>query len=357
MATREIQVGTRAVRASRLPALPGVAVMTALLVVVALYAVTQGAAAIPIETVVRLLLDRLPLLSIDTGAPDAWERIVYDIRLPRVLAAGIVGAALAVSGSAYQGVFRNPLADPYLLGVAAGAGLAVALAYASPLPVHAGGFGWLPVFAFAGGLSTVVIVYLTARTAAAVDSGSLILAGVALSAVWGGVTSFVIINSESATSQPILSFLFGGFNTASWGRVGLSLPYIAVGTTMILIHARALNVLQLDEEQASHLGMNVTRTKLVILASASLVAATAVAIAGIIGFLGLIVPHAVRLVFGGDYRRTLPLTLIGGATLLIAVDLVARTVIQPQEVPVGILTAILGGPFFIMLLRRRRVTL
>ena len=357
MTTRELRLGRRAGRASRLPMLPGALVMSALLVGVALYAVTQGPAAIPLDTVVRLLLDRLPIVSVESGAPVAWERIVYDIRLPRVLAAGIVGAALAVSGSAYQGVFRNPLADPYLLGVAAGAGLAVALAYASPLPLHAGGFAWLPVFAFAGGLSTVVIVYLTARTAAAVDSGSLILAGVALSAVWGGVTSFVIINSESSIAQPILSFLFGGFNTASWNRVGLALPYIVAGTAVILLHARALNVLQLDEEQATHLGMNVTRTKLTVLAAASLVAATAVAIAGIIGFLGLIVPHAVRLVFGGDHRKTLPLTLLGGATLLIAVDLVARTAIQPQDVPVGILTAILGGPFFLILLRHRRVTL
>lgn len=357
MATRSAGIARRTVHTRRLPVLSGFAVILASLVLVALYAVTRGAASIPFETVVLLLVDRLPFVSIDTGASIAWERIVYDIRLPRVVAAGVVGAALAVSGSAYQGVFRNPLADPYLLGVAAGAGLAVALAYASPLPVHSGAFAWLPLFAFIGGISTVVIVYSIARTTASVDSGSLILAGVALSAVWGGITSFVIINSESSTAQPILSFLFGGFNTASWGRVALALPYVVAGTAVILLHARALNVLQLDEEQASTLGMNVTRTKLIVLAAASLVAATAVAVAGIIGFLGLIVPHAVRLVFGGDHRRTLPLTLMGGATLLIAVDLVARTAIQPQEVPVGILTAILGGPFFIMLLRRRRVTL
>jgi len=357
MTTRGIGIAGRSISVGRLPALPGVVLLGALLIVVAVYSITRGAAAIPVETVVLLLLDRLPLVSVETGATSAWERIVYDIRLPRVLAAGVVGAALAVSGSAYQGVFRNPLADPYLLGVASGAGLAVALAYASPIPLHAAGFATLPAFAFVGGLGTVVIVYLTARTAASVDSGSLILAGVALSAVWGGITSFVILNSEASTAQPILTFLFGGFNTASWNKVGLALPYILVGTAVIVLHARALNVLQLDEEQASHLGINVTRTKLTVLAAASLVAATAVAIAGVIGFLGLIVPHAVRLVFGGDHRRTLPLTLIGGAALLIAVDLVARTVIQPQEVPVGILTAILGGPFFIMLLRGRRVTL
>lgn len=360
MATRDVGMVHRtghALRAGRVPTRPGLMLMLALLVGVSVYAITRGAASIPLDTVILLLVDRLPFVNIDTGATPAWERIVYEIRLPRVIAAGVVGAALSISGSAYQGVFRNPLADPYLLGVAAGAGLAVSLAYASPLPLHSGAFAWLPLLAFLGGMGSVVIVYLTARTTAAVDSGSLILAGVALAAVWGGITSFVIINTESSTSQPILSFLFGGFNTSSWSRIGLSLPYIAAGAAIILLHARALNVLQLDEEQASHLGMDVTRTKLVILAAASLVAATAVAIAGIIGFLGLIVPHAIRLMFGGDFRRTLPLTLIGGATLLIAVDLVARTVLQPQEVPVGVLTAILGGPFFIVLLRRRRIRL
>ena len=351
--TRSAELIRSLPRMRRFPALPGVAALAAILVGVALFSITQGAASIPIETVAGMLADRLPLVEVQTGASASWERIVFEIRLPRVLAAGLVGAALAVSGSAYQGVFRNPLADPYLLGVAAGAGLAVALAYVSPLPLASGAFGWIPLVAFAGGLSTVVLVYVTARTAGFVDSGSLILAGVALSAVWGGVTSFVILNNEAAIAQPILSFLFGGFNTASWERVLLGLPYIAAGTIVIALHARALNILQLDEEQAAHLGVNVTRTKLILLAAGSLVAATAVAIAGVIGFVGLIVPHAVRLLFGNDFRRTLPATLLAGATLLITVDLAARTVIQPAEVPVGVVTAILGGPFFILLLRSR----
>lgn len=343
----------------RLPALPGIAVLGVALVLVALYALTQGAADIPFEVVVRMLLDRLPLIDVSAGAdvPASWSQIVFDIRLPRVLAAGFVGAALAVSGSAYQGCFRNPLADPYLLGVAAGAGLAVALAYISPLPVSSTGFVSLPLFAFLGGMGTVLIVYMTARTAASLDNGSLILAGVALSAVWGGVTSFVILNNEAQVSQPIMSFLFGGFNTVSWQKLLLGAPYMVIGITVVSLHARALNVLQLDEEQASHLGIDVLRTKLVLLAAGSLAAATAVAVAGVIGFLGLIVPHVARLLFGTDYRRTLPVTILGGAALLIAVDLIARTIMQPQEVPVGVLTAILGGPFFIALLRGRRVFL
>jgi iron complex transport system permease protein len=213
------------------------------------------------------------------------------------------------------------------------------------------------MMAFAGGLGTVVLVYLSAKSAGGIDGGALILAGVALSAVWSGATSFIIINGGDRVSQPILSFLFGGFNTSSWERVLVALPYVALGTAVIALHARALNVLQLDEEQATHLGVDVARTKLIVLAAASLVAATAVAISGVIGFVGLIVPHVVRILFGGDYRRTLGASMLGGAVLLIAVDLIARTAIQPQEVPVGILTAMLGGPFFLLLLRGRRVSL
>ena len=162
---------------------------------------------------------------------------------------------------------------------------------------------------------------------------------------------------EGTSGDATITFLFGGFNTVSWEKLLLGAPYMIVGITVVALHARALNVLQLDEEQASHLGIDVLRTKLILLAAGSLAAATAVAVAGVIGFLGLIVPHMARLIFGTDFRRTLPITILGGATLLIGVDLVARTIIQPQEIPVGVLTAILGGPFFIILLRGRRVFL
>jgi len=344
----------RTIARRRVGLVGGLTVLGGIFIALALLGLSRGAADIPVADVARLLLDRLPFVAIDVAAPASWERIVFDIRMPRVLAAGLVGAALAVSGSAYQGVFRNPLADPYLLGVASGAGLGVAIAIVSPLPIDSYGVGWVPLFAFVGALATVSIVYLAARTAAAVDSGSLILAGIALSAVASGITSFIIIRGDDDVTQPILSFLFGGFNTSSWAKVIAAAPYIAVGAAVIAVHARALNVLQLDEEQASQLGIDVTRTKMIVLAAASLVAATAVAVCGIVGFVGLIVPHAIRMTFGGDYRRLLPAAALGGAALMIGVDLVARTLLEPQEIPVGILTSILGGPFFIFLLRNRR---
>ena len=336
------------------PRAPGPAVVAiALLAVVAMLALTQGAADIPPATVLRILLDRLPLVELDVTAPATQQTIVLDIRLPRVIAAGAVGAALALSGASYQGVFRNPLAGPFLLGVASGAALGAAIAIISPLSTDAYGFGWIPMFAFAGALGTVVLVYLLASGGGGVDSSTLILAGVALSAVFGAATAFILLTGGEQ-ARPIFSFLFGGFNTSSWERIAWAMPYLAVGAAIVAVHARVLNVLQLDEEQAAQLGVPVTRTKLIVLAAASLIAATAVAMAGVIGFVGLIVPHAVRLAFGGDHRRLLPLAALFGASFLIIVDVIARTMLAPQEVPVGVLTALLGGPFFLWLLRTRR---
>jgi iron complex transport system permease protein len=331
-----------------------VAGASVLLTAVALVALTQGAADIPVRTTLGLLLDRLPGVTIDQDVPATWERIVFDIRLPRVVAAALVGAALSYSGAAYQGVFRNPLADPFLLGIASGAGFGAAIAIISPLPTDAYGLGWVPVFAFVGGALTVTLVYLLARSAPGSQGATLILAGVALSAVLSAGISFILLTGGDST-QPILSFIFGGFNTASWSRLTAALPYMAVGGVVVALHARVLNVFQLDREQAAQLGVDVTRSTLLILAAASLMAAAAVAVAGIIGFVGLIVPHSARMIVGWDHRRLLPISALGGAAFLIAADLASRTLLAPEEIPVGVLTALLGGPFFLYLLRTRRV--
>ncbi len=326
---------------------------TAALVAAVLIGVTQGTTAIPLSTTVAMLLDRLPFIAVPVDAPESWSRIVFDVRLPRVAAAGLVGAALAYSGTAYQGVFRNPLADPFLLGVASGAALGASIAIVSPLPIDSYGFAWVPLFAFGGACLAVTLVYALSRTGNLTDNATLLLAGIALSAVASAITSFLLLTGGPNT-YPIFSFLFGGFNTASWPRLLVAVPYVAVGALLVLVQARALNVLQLDEEQAAHLGVDVKRTRLLVLAGASVIAAAAVAVAGIIGFVGLIVPHAVRMIAGNDYRRLLPLTAILGATFVILVDLAARRVLAPQEVPVGIVTQILGAPFFLYLLRRGR---
>ena len=326
----------------------------ALLVIVALIAITQGAASIPVLTTLGMLADRLPFVTIEQDIPATWDRIVFDVRLPRIVAAGMVGAALSYSGTAYQGVFRNPLADPFLLGVASGAGFGAAVAIVSPLPSSAFGFGWVPLFAFVGALATVSLVYAAARSAPGSQGATLILAGVAMSAVLSAGISFMLLTGGER-AQPILSFIFGGFNTSSWERLIAASPYIIVGALVVAAHSRVMNVLQLDREQAAQLGVNVTRSTLMILAAASLMAAAAVSMAGIIGFVGLIVPHSARMVVGWDHRRLLPVAALGGAAFLIAADLASRTLLAPQEIPVGVLTAMLGGPFFLYLLRTRRV--
>ena len=350
-----VEVGPMRSAWSRLTGPHGPTATAALsLVAVALIALTQGSADIPIRTTAGLLLDRLPFVTIEQDVPATWERIVFDVRLPRIAAAGLVGAALSYSGAAYQGVFRNPLADPFLLGIASGAGFGAAIAIISPLPTDAYGFGWVPVFAFVGAAITVTVVYLVSRSAPSSQGATLILAGVALSAVLSAGISFILLTGGTQT-QPILSFIFGGFNSSSWQRLAVAFPYIAGGGIVVAIHARILNVFQLDREQAAQLGVNVTRSTLVILAAASLMAAAAVAVAGIIGFVGLIVPHSARMIVGWDHRRLLPVAALGGAAFLIATDLASRTLLAPQEIPVGVLTAMIGGPFFLYLLRTRRV--
>ncbi|MSP21493.1 MAG: iron ABC transporter permease [Dehalococcoidia bacterium] len=339
--------------------MPGATLLSvAILLVTCALALTLGAAPIPMWSAVRIVLDAVPgvgLLVDASGEPEPWRRIVLDVRLPRVAVASVVGAGLAFSGASYQGVFRNPLATPYLLGVASGAALGAALVIVSPLGTGGYGFGPVPLAAFAGGLVTMVAVYALSRTrGGAVSPTTLILAGVALSSVLSGLTSFIILGAE-LRAQPILAFLFGTLNISTWERLAWGTPYLVVGSAIVLAYGRVLNVLQLDEEQAGQLGIDVTRTRLIVLAAASLIAATTVAIAGIIGFVGLIVPHMVRLICGGDYRRVLPLSAILGAAFLVGTDIVGRTIMAPQEIPVGIITAIAGGPFFLYLLRTRRV--
>ncbi len=334
-------------------ALGPIALGLVLLALACVLALTQGAAPIPAGTAVAFVLDQLPGITLNPDAPATWQRIIVDVRLPRVAAAVLVGAALSGSGAAYQGVFRNPLADPFLLGIASGAGLGAALAIISPLAIDSYGFGWVPASAFVGALVTVMLVTLLARTGDDADSVSLILAGVALSAMCSAVTSFLLLTGGEK-AQPILTFLFGGLNTISWTRVAIAAPYVLGGVALLAVTSRALDVMQLDEEQAEHLGLNVARTKMIVLASASLMAAAAVAIAGIIGFVGLMVPHAIRLAWGGGFRRLLALCCIYGAAFLVLVDTFARTAIQPQEVPLGVITAFIGGPAFLLLMRRRR---
>ena len=316
-------------------------------------ATSISSTSIPFETTLKILADKLPFVDITPTWDDNTAIIIFDIRLPRVLMAGLVGAALAIAGATYQGLFRNPLADPYLIGVAQGASLGAVIGFLLPVSWNLVGFGLIPVLAFAGALLATTTVYLLARVGKTLPVTTLILAGVALGALLSSIVSYLIISSGEAL-HGIIFWLMGSFNNTVWSEVGVVLPYILVGSTVIILFARMLNVMQLDEEQAQQLGVNVERLKIILLASATLITAASVSFVGTIGFVGIIIPHAVLLVWGADHRSLLPLSVFVGAVFMIITDLIARTVLAPTEIPIGVITAICGAPFFLYLLRTRR---
>lgn len=320
-----------------------------------------GTVKVPPGEVVRILLGR------PFGLTPDWtpqhEAILLNIRLPRVLMAALVGAALAMAGVAYQGLFRNPLADPYVIGVSAGSALggaaAITLLGLPPMAalVARGGallsVGPVPLFAFVGGLGTVVIVYRLARIGTGVSLVGLLLGGGAVGSLAVSVISLLLYFTASDVRQAILFWMMGGLGGASWLKLLWLLPYVAVGLAILLYWARDLNVLLLGEETAHHLGIEVERLKRWVLLAGALLTASAVAFCGAIGFLGLVVPHASRFLVGPDHRRLLPVSAVGGAVLLVLADLGARLLLSPQELPVGLVMALLGGPFFIWILRTK----
>jgi iron complex transport system permease protein len=277
--------------------------------------------------------------------------IVWNIRLPRTALIALTGAALSGSGAAYQGLFRNPLADPFLIGVASGAGLGAVIAMSIQWPYSFWGLMAIPMSAFIAALLTVFIVYYLARVGRTIPTTNLILAGVAFSSFATSLTSFLMLRSTSEVRRA-LGWLLGGASQAGWTAVLAMLPYLVIGLGILVFSGYRLNLLQFGDDQAQQLGLNVTRSKTILLVAASLATASAVAFSGIIGFIGLIVPHVMRMWFGGDYRRLVPLSIIGGASALLIADIIARIVLAPQEIPVGIVTALVGAPFFLWVLRR-----
>ncbi len=324
----------------------------ALLAVLLAASVAVGSVFIPPTVMGALFQARLggqPL----TAALQPMDTILFTLRLPRAVLALLTGAALAGSGAAYQGLFRNPLADPYLIGVASGAGLGAVAAMSVRWPYTFWGLMVIPLAAFAGALVTVAVVLFLAKVQNSLPASNLILAGVAVSSFATALTSFWMLRSTGEVRRALV-WLMGGATQSGWQPVAAVLPYIGVGLTALILLGHSLNVMQFGDEQARQLGLRVERVRALVIAAASMTTAAAVAFAGIIGFVGLIVPHVVRLVWGGDYRRVIPLAVINGASLLLIADMLARTVIAPQEIPVGILTAMAGAPFFLWLLRRSR---
>ena len=279
--------------------------------------------------------------------------ILWSIRLPRTVLVTLTGMALSGSGATYQGLFRNPLADPFLIGVASGAGLGAVIAMSVKWPYSFWGLLAVPMAAFVAALLTVVIVYSLARIGKTVPTTNLILAGVAFSSFATSLTSFLMLRSTGEIRRA-LGWLLGGASLSDWTAIIAIAPYLFIGLGVLLFSGQALNLMQFGDEQAQQLGLNVTGAKTIMLVSASLATAAAVSFSGIIGFIGLIVPHVMRLWWGADYRRLIPLSIISGATALLVSDIFARVVIAPQEIPVGIVTALVGAPFFLWVLRRAK---
>lgn len=318
--------------------------------------VAAGSVAVPPWLLLQRLIERLTGWQLLAQWTQAFEVIVFDLRLPHAILVLLTGSALAGSGAAYQALFRNPLADPYLIGVASGAGLGAVLAMAAREAGLLGvasrlGLYLVPLSAFGGALLTVGTVYALAYVRGAESTTTLILAGVAVSSFATALTSFLMLRSQGELYRSI-AWLFGGGIMLGWEPVVVALPYIALGLGMLFILGHALNVLQFGEEQAAQLGLSVQRVKGWVILAASLATAAAVSFSGVIGFIGLIVPHLSRLVWGPDYRHLIPLSVLGGAAALLAADLLARLLLAPREIPVGIITALAGAPFFLWVLLR-----
>ncbi len=319
-----------------------------------------GPAGIPFSAVIEAFAGHVPFIAYHPHVSQIDWDVLWQVRAPRVVLGGLVGAMLAGGGAAYQGVFRNPLADPYLLGVAAGAGLGATLV------IVAGGAGesqLLPFVAFAGAVVAVVMTYLVGATATSSGglsrrSGSMtnttiVLAGVAVAALFTAVQTY-LQQQHSPELQNVYAWILGSLTVASWSQVRLIVPYVVISAVVLLLHRRLLDVLRVGEDEAGALGINTARVRLIVVVAATVGTAAAVSVSGLIGFVGIIVPHTVRLLSNASYRVVLPVSMVGGAAFLILADVVARTVESPAEIPIGVVTAFVGAPFFLFVLRSRR---
>jgi iron complex transport system permease protein len=310
-------------------------VAVAFLVVSVAVGLAVGPVHIPVGSILRSALSYIPFLHVHQPLDTVDRAVLWQLRAPRVVLAGLVGGMLAVAGASYQGVFRNPLADPYLLGVAGGAGLGATLAI---------------VYA------AVVATYVLGRSAgAASTTGALVLAGVTVATFTAAVQTFVQ-QRHTDVLQNVYSWLLGGFSTATWSDVAVCAPYVAASSLVLVLHRRVLDVLSLGDDEATSLGIDVSRARLAIVVAATLGTAAAVAVSGLIAFVGIIVPHTIRLLVSTSYRAVVPLSLIAGAGFLVLTDVLARTLLSPAELPIGVVTAFFGAPFFAVVLRSSRTS-
>ena len=321
-----------------------------LLAVAVLLGSTLGPAGLAPGQVIRELLGSAFFISDASDLSSTEQTILWELRLPRVVLGGLVGAMLAVAGASYQGVFRNPLADPYLLGVAAGAGLGATLVIAY---IPAASSALLPFAAFGGAVLAVLLAFLVGRSVGGRSSITLILAGVAVAAFFTALQTY-LQQRNTDTIRQVYSWILGRLSTTGWSEVLVLLPYVVICATVLLLHRRLLDVMAVGDAEADSLGISSGKVRAIVVVAATLGTAAAVAVSGLIAFVGIVVPHTVRLMVGSSYRSLLPLSMMFGAAFLILSDLVARTVASPAELPIGVITAFIGAPFFVLVLRTSR---
>jgi len=315
-----------------------------------------GVVTISLPDILKMALNKVAFIDFASTWRAADETILFQIRLPRVVGGALIGAALATAGVLFQGLLRNPMADPYIIGTSAGAALGATIAMTLPINLAFLGFGLVPLAAFAGALTTVIIVYNLARVGGKTPIVSMLLAGFVVSALLAAIISFMMAMSErfNLDLHSVYSFLMGHVSVVGWEQVAVIGPLVVGGIIAARFFAYHLNAFSLGEEGAAYLGINVERDKVLILALGSLLTAAAVSIGGLIGFVGLVMPHAIRLSLGPDHRLLLPASALAGAAFVVVADLLARIILAPAEIPVGIITAVVGAPFFLYLLRRSR---
>ena len=320
-----------------------------------LLAAGLGAVSISPLSIIKMTLNKTALFNFTATWQPSAETILFQIRLPRIIAAALVGSALASAGVLFQGLLRNPMADPYIIGTSAGAAFGATIAMMLPISLAFLSFGLVPIAAFVGALAAVLLVYNLARVGGKTPVVSMLLAGFAVSAMLTAVMFFMVtLSGKPGLLQNVYSFLMGSVSVSGWSKIIIVAPIIIGGVIAARFLAFRLNAFALGEEGAAYLGIDVERDKLIVLALGSLLTAAAVSISGLVGFVGLVVPHAVRLLFGPDHRLLLPAAALFGGAFVVLADLLARTMLSPTEIPLGILTAIIGAPFFIYLLRRTR---
>jgi len=318
------------------------------------FSLNMGFSQISFSTVLRILIKNVPILGSFSRFNDIShidEIIIMQIRLPRIMGGAITGAALTVAGVTYQGIFRNPMADPYVIGASSGAALGAACAIVFGLGFSVLGLNSIPVFAFITSLLVVLIVYNVAKVGTRVPHTNLLLSGIAMSVLISSMVTFLhVIAGEKL--QVLIFWLMGSFSYVEWGDIWSVVPLITVGIAVTYVYSKNLNLLILGDEEAQHLGVNVEHVKKVLIAASALVTASAVSLAGLIGFIGIIVPHITRILFGPDHRVLVPTSAILGASFMVLCDALARVLMSPAELPVGVITSIAGAPFFLYLLRK-----